>query len=214
MDRHVRNRLVIGHAAIALVLILGAATTFVALEAAVRRDDRTAAVEQRLALIRDLRADTRALAISARRYLLSGDWKDRDHVFAVNDQVSKRRNALRARSAYPAGWTADLGEYTATLTTAMSRNTDDIATVAHFEDELQRVRNALDITLDSIVARERSELASQKSMTLARRAQWASVVASVLGLALLLATGVSVFRLVRPSARRRQPSLPHRALYE
>ncbi len=196
MDRRLRNRFVVGHVAIAIVIALSAATALVALGSTVERAEQTSEIDQRLAAIRDLRADARTLALSARRYLLSNKAEDRDRVFAANDRLSRARDVLRARSTYSPGWLADLSEYSATLLTAMSRNTDDLATVAHFEDELQRVRGALELSLDVIVRRERAQLANQhSSVTLARRAQWALVIASVLGLALVIILAVSTVRL-------------------
>ncbi|NVB81657.1 MAG: hypothetical protein HOV81_24900 [Kofleriaceae bacterium] len=196
MDRHLGNRLLIGHCSIALVIVLSAVTALVALGSTIRRAERTREIEARLALVRELRADARELAQSARRFLLSGNSQDRQRVFAIDAELRRERDALRARSSYPAGWVADLAEYSATLTTAMSRATDDIETVAHFEDELMRVRNALEVTLDGIVAGERAKLGDlQSSTAFVRRAQWALAGASLLGLVLVVVMGVYVFRL-------------------
>lgn len=196
VDRRFRNRLVIGHVAIALVIVLSAATAAVALGSTVERAKETSEIEQRLAGIRDVRTDARALSLAARKYLLTNKPEDRTRVFGANDRLSRSRDTLRARSAYAPGWLADLSEYSATLLTAMSRSTDDIATVAHFEDELQRVRSALDLTLDGIVRNERAQLAKhQSSVTLAHRAQWALVVASILGVTLVIVLAVSTLRL-------------------
>jgi CHASE3 domain sensor protein len=197
LDRQLGNRILIGHASIALVIVLSAVTALVALGSTVRRAERTREIEARLTLLRDLRADARELAASARRYLLSGNAQDRQRVFAIDAELRSERDALRAQSSYPPGWVADLDEYSATLTTAMSRTADDVATIAHFEDELLRVHNALDLALDSIVARERAHLDKlQSSTTLARRAQWALAVVSALGLALVVLTGLAAFRLL------------------
>lgn len=208
MDRQLGNRILIGHASIALVIVLGAVTALVALESTIRRAERTREIEARLTLVRELRADARELARSARRYLLSGNSQDRQRVFAIDEDLRAKRDALRSRSTYSPGWVADLDEYSATLTTAMSRTTDDIATIAHFEDELLRVRNALDSALDSIVAGERARRTTlQASTTLARRAQWVLALVSTLGLALVVITGVGAFRLL---ARRPHTSNPDR----
>lgn len=197
MDRHLGNRILIGHASIALVIVLSAVTALVALGSTVRRAERTREIEARLMLVRHLRSDARELAASARRYLLSGNSQDRQRVFAIDEELRKTRDALRAQATYPAGWVADLDEYSATLTTAMSRTAHDIATIAHFENELLRVRNALEVALDSIVAGEHARISTlQSSTTLARRAQWALAVVSTLGLALVVVSGIAAFRLL------------------
>lgn len=193
-----RRRIVLVHVSLMVVIALGAATAVLAL-----RDTRAQAmlardIDRRLAVLDHLRTETRALAQSARRYVLSGDLEEQQRVLAIVHEMKAERDLLQARATLDKGamLEADLEEYIAKLMHAMTFDDEDaVSRLARFEDELVRIRNPLGLTFDEIVGRERARREELRSaQTLARGAQWAVAIASLLGLALALGALRAVLR--------------------
>ena len=207
-----RRRLVVVHAALVVVIALGAATAVLALRETQAETARAQAIDRRLALLERLRAETRELAQSARRHVLSGDLKEQQRVLAIVHAMQSERAALNARATLPSGAVleADLEEYIAALMPLMARDDDDAVTrLARFEDELVRIRAPLATTFDDIVADERANRAELRSaQTLARGAQWAVVVASVLGVLLAIGALLAVSRVLPAPEVAREPREP------
>jgi signal transduction histidine kinase len=201
VDRNLIKRLAVGHAGIALVIVLGTVTAVLALRAAIRQNERTSAIDQRLASLEHLRSDAREIARSARRYLLTGDLKEQQRVFAIEKEMDDERKQLGSVGA-PLDQAFD--DYVSSIVRSMSADRADAgAALAAFEDELMRVRNPLGGTFDGVMSRQRADRdAARSSQRLARGAQWALVVAGALGV-LLTAGGVAlVFRVARAQSQR------------
>lgn len=207
MDRAFRKRLVVVHVAIALVIALSAATAVLALRTTRDQAARSKEIDERIALLDRLRAETRELAHSARRYLLTGDGKEHQRVLAIVHAMKKHRDQLQARATLAKGAVleADLEEYIAALINATStedgEKDDAIVRLARFEERLMRIRNPLAMTFDEIVTQERaSREALRSAQSLARGAQWAVLVASILGVVLAIGALFAVLRKLSPAA--------------
>jgi signal transduction histidine kinase len=195
VERSFRNRLVLANAAIVVVIALMAATAILALRSTREQLDASRQLDQRLAIIDHLRSSTRALALSARRFMLSGDLKEQQRVFAIVHEMKGERERLDARRTLDKGaiLEADIAEYVAALTHAMSFDDDDpIVRFSRFEDELVRIRGPLASTFDEIISRERAKGdALRSAQTLAHGAQWAVLIASILGIVLVVGTSMA-----------------------
>lgn len=198
MDRAFRRRLVLVHVSLVLVIALGAATALLALRSTHEQATQSREIDHRLALLDHLRAETRELALSARRFVLSGDLKEQQRVLAIVHEMKAERDKLQARATLAKGAVleADLEEYVAALMHAMTVDDEDaLARLARFEDELARIRNPLVMTFDEIVSHEQSRRdALRSAQTLARGAQWAVLIASILGIVLAIGAVMVVLR--------------------
>src|SRR5688572_24687404 len=141
------------HASIVLVIVLGAATAIVGLQFTRHQADQARTIDDRLAMLEQLRGNARELAASARRYVLGGDVKEQQRVIAISDDMRKLRMRLDARIHLVKGAVleADLAEYTAALYSIMgARDSDPIVRLERFEDELVRIRAPLVNTFDEV----------------------------------------------------------------
>jgi K+-sensing histidine kinase KdpD len=201
MDHSFRNRLMLATAGVVLVIALSAVTALVALRRTNQQVEQARQIDERLVLLDRLRSDTRELAASARRYMISLDLKEQQRVLAIVDAMRGQRHRLAARTTFAKGplLEADLEEYIAALMHAMSFDDGDAITrLSRFEDDLVRIRNPLAMTFDEIVDAERDRRAMLRSAhTLARGAQWAVLVASLLGAVLAIGAMASVLRKLR-----------------
>ena len=196
------KRLALATSAIVVVIVLVAATAIAALRTTEGRVNEAREIDRRLATIDQLRNETRDMALSARRKILSGDLKEQQRVLAIIQNIRIERTKLNPRASLVKGaeLEAQLDEYAASLVHAMSFDDDNaVARLSRFEDELARIRAPLSLAFDDIISRERSrreELRSAES--LARAARWAVLVASVLSLLLVVTTARSVVRKLAP----------------
>lgn len=185
-----RHRLIAGHACIALILAIGAATSVIALRSTARESERVQHVNNRLAGIDGLRTELRELGIAVRAHVLNGDVATQQHVFDVLQRIASSREQLRARETLANGgaFEADIDDYVAALLTVMSHEASDpMARIVEFEEVLTRVRSQLDKRLSGVVHTERSRRDSARSVqTLTLRAQWTIIVASALGIVLVI----------------------------
>jgi signal transduction histidine kinase len=190
VDPTFRKRLVLSHVAVVVVIVLMTGTAVVALRSTQLQVEEARRIDHRLGLLYHLRGDARELATSARRYILGGDLKEQQRVLAIVHEMKAEREQLAARSTLAKGGLleADLDEYIASLVHAMSFDDDDpIVRLSRFEDELARIRAPLSLTFDDIMARERTRREALRSaQTLARGAQWAVLLAGLLGTVLVL----------------------------
>ncbi|HEX5059664.1 MAG TPA: hypothetical protein VFV99_09910 [Kofleriaceae bacterium] len=204
MDSSFRHRLIAANVAILFVIAAGAATAVVALQAAMRGTEQTRAIDRHLALLDRLRAETRAIATSARRHVLSGDPAEQQRVLAIVDEMKTTREDLAARHAFTKGplLEADLEAYVAGVIHSLSADGDVQARLSRFEDELERVRNPLTMTFDDVAAQERSRRkALHAADTLARQARWAVLAASLLGAVLVIGTLIAILRALAAHSR-------------
>lgn len=204
--RRIRHRLILVHAALVTVIALGAVAALVALRATGAQIEQRQMIDARLAQIEQLRADTRELARSARRYVLSGDTKEWQRVLAIADDIGLARDRLRARSFSPHGRTleASLESYPADVILAMgTEHADPVERLAQFEDALARVRMPLGLAFDALVSRERVRREPSASvLAMARSAQWGVILGAALGAALAIASVVIMLRRVDREAYR------------
>lgn len=195
--------------AVIVVIALMAATAIVALRSTRHQLDLSREIDHRLAIVDHLRSETRALALSARRFILSGDLKEQQRVLSIVYAMKGEREQLDARRTLDKGaiLEADLEEYIAALKHAMSFDDDDpIVRLSRFEDELVRIRSPLSSTFDEIISRERAKGdALRSAQTLARSAQWAVLLAGILGAMLVIGTWIAAPR--GGAARAADPSV-------
>lgn len=205
MDRSFRKRILFAAFAVVLVLVLVAGTAIVALRATETHVSEAGAIDARLVLVDRLRTESRELAMSARRSLLSGETADQQRVFAIIQDMRVARAKLGARTAFANGpvLEADLDEYIASLTHAMSFHDENaVVRLSRFEDELARIRKPLTADFDGIVSRERTRRQELHSaLTLGRSARWAVLIATVLAIGLVISTARTVARKLAPAAR-------------
>jgi signal transduction histidine kinase len=207
VDRNLIKRLVLGHAGIALVIAVGTVTAVLALRAGIRQNDRASEIDRRLVMVDHLRADAREIARSARRYLLTGDGKEQQRVFALEKELDDERTRLgpSAREIERV-----LDNYVSSVVRSMTADrTNAAAALADFENQLMLARSPLVDAFDQLVSRERAERrAARTSHQLARGAQWALAIAACLGLLLTVSCALFVLRLVRSIvARTREADL-------
>lgn len=185
-----RHRLIVGHICIAFVICIGAATSVIALRWTAHQAERSQRIDERLAVLDRLRMDLRELAIAVRGHVLQSDVAHQQRVFDVLQRIAAEREELQARTSLPQGGPleADIEDYVAGLLTVMARDTPDpMARVVHFEEEFTRVRGQLVGRFDAVLRTERAQRESARRIqTLALRAQWAVVIASLLGIALVV----------------------------
>lgn len=185
-----RHRLLVGHICIALVICIGAATSVIALRWTTHQAERSQRIDERLTVLDRLRTDLRELAIAVRAHVLQNDVPRQQRVFEVLQRIAADREELQARVTLPNGGPleADIEDYVAGLLTVMSRETPDaMARIVQFEEELARVRGQLVDRFDGVLRTERAQRESARRIqTLAMRAQWAVLIASGLGIALVV----------------------------
>jgi signal transduction histidine kinase len=198
VDLGFRSRLIAVHVSLVLVIALGAVTAILALRTTHEQAAQSRAIDQRLAMLDRLRADTRELALSARRHVLSGDLEEQQRVLAIVHDLRAHRERLQARATLHKGamLEADIDEYVAALVQLMSVEDDDpLERLARFEDGLVVIRAPLATTFDEIVTHERARRDAMRSAQwLARGAQWAVLIASVLGVVIAIGAAVVVLR--------------------
>lgn len=209
MEPSFRKRLILGQVSISIVIMLSTAAAFIALGSTARQAERTKEIDRRLDVLGRIHDDARSLARSARRYLLTGDFKEQQRVYALEDEMKTLRDRIaKPRGDQSTALDRSLDEYTTAVIFAMSNNRDDLAkTIAHFEDELARVRNQLGTTLEDVIARERAQVdASHSTERFTRGARWALLFAAVLGVSLSLGSLLSMLRLLSTLAARKRAS--------
>jgi CHASE3 domain sensor protein len=201
-----RHRLLLGHICIALVICIGAATSVVALRWTAKQSERSQRIDERLAVLDRLRTDLRELSIAVRGHVLQSDVAHQQRVFDVLQRIAAEREELQARTTLHDGGPleADIEDYVAALLTVMARESPDpMARIVHFEEEFTRVRAQLVGRFTTVLKTERAQRESARRIqTLALRAQWAVVVASVLGIVLV----VLMARQPRPAALQPVPT--------
>lgn len=185
-----RHRLLVGHICISLVICIGAATSVIALRWTAHQAERSQRIDERLAVLDRLRGDLRELAIAVRAHVLQGDVAHQQRVFDVLQRIAAEREELQARTTLPQGGPleADIEDYVAGLLKVMARETPDaMARIVQFEEEFTRVRSILVGRFETVLHAERAQRESARRIqTLALRAQWAVVIASFLGIALVV----------------------------
>lgn len=197
MAQDVRRRLIYGHAAIGFVLILSTAAAIIALRSSVERTEEIGRVDQRIADLAQLRTDARELARAARKYLLSGDLAEREEVKEIAQRLEKRTGDT------PAGLGLRLGDYVISLKTNMADNRRDRDVIERFESNLALVREPLAKAFDEAMATLDAQLdQARKSKLLARGAQWALVLAALLGVGLAVSNMVLILRILREQSTR------------
>jgi signal transduction histidine kinase len=204
--------LILVHVSLVVVIGLSAATAVIALRSTREQAARSREIDHRVALLDGLRAQTRELALSARRYVLGGDMMEQQRVIAIVHAMKADREKLHARDTLAKGaiLEADLEEYIAALDDAMSVDDDDAVTrLAQFEDQLVKIRGPLAMTFDDIISSERARRDTLRSaQTLATGAQWAVLIASVLGALLVIdAARVGLRRVDRSGMQTGIPAL-------
>ena len=205
VERTFRTRLILANAGVILVLTLMALAALFALRTTGQRVAEARQIDHRIALLDDIRGDAREIAVSARRYILSGELEEQQRVVAIVHEMRAERRRLAARTTLAKGaeLEADLEEYIASLTNAMYlEDADPIVRLSRFEDELARVRPSLTSTFNEVIARERARREALRSgHALARIAQWAVGIACALGIVLVIASLRAMMRKLAPSAR-------------
>lgn len=185
-----RHRLLVGHICIALVILIGAATSVIALRWTAHQAERSQRIDDRLARLDRLRADLRELAIAIRAHVLQADVPHQQRVFDILQRIAAEREELQARVTLPDGGPleADIEDYVAGLLTVISRETPDAMTrVVEFEEEFTRVRAQLVSRFDTVLRTQRAQRESAlRIQALALRAQWGVLIASGLGIALVI----------------------------
>jgi len=201
-----RHRLLLGHICIALVICIGAATSVIALRWTANQSARSQRIDERLAVLDRLRTDLRELSIAVRGHVLQSDVAHQQRVFDVLQRIAAEREELQARTTIHDGGPleADIEDYVAALLTVMARESSDpMARIVHFEEEFTRVRAQLVGRFATVLTTERAQRESARRIqTLAVRAQWAVVVASILGIVLV----VVMARQPRPVASQPVPT--------
>jgi hypothetical protein len=172
------------------VICIGAATSVVALRWTAQQSERSQRIDERLVLLDRLRTDLRELSIAVRGHVMQGDVAHQQRVFDVLQRIAAEREELQARTTLHDGGQleADIEDYIAALLTVMARESPDpMARIVHFEEELTRVRTQVVTRFDTVRRTERAQReSSRRIQTLAVRAQWAVVVASILGIVLVV----------------------------
>ncbi len=134
--------------------------------------------------------DLRELSIAVRGHVLQNDVPHQQRVFDVLQRIAAEREELQARTTLREGGPleADIEDYVAALLSVMARETPDpMARIVHYEEELTRVRAQLMKRFDTVLRTERAQRESARHIqTLAMRAQWAVVIASILGIVLVV----------------------------
>jgi signal transduction histidine kinase len=202
-----RHRLLVGHICIALVICIGAATSVVALRWTAQQSARSQRIDEKLTVLDRLRLDLRELSIAVRGHVLQNDVPHQQRVFDVLQRIAAEREELQARATLRDGGPleADIEDYVAALLSVMAHETPDpMARIVHFEEELARVRTPLSSRFDAVLRTERAQRDSARQIqTLAMRAQWAVVIASILGIVLV----VVMAKQSRRSGQERAPDL-------
>lgn len=183
MER-VLKRITVMHTAIALVVALTAITALVALRAVLQHSERKSEAARHVELLEDIRDEARALGNSGRRFLLSGDGKEQQRVFAIEDDLNRRRVDLR--KMWPE-LDASVDAYTAAVVRSFGRDrTDVLAALGEYENVLQENGSLMNAMLEEQIAVERdSTTAVHISADLA---QGFLAVAAVLAFGLLVAS--------------------------
>jgi hypothetical protein len=204
VDQQLIRRLVIAHVAAIFAIGLAGATAIIALRGTTERVAQARTIDDRLAMLDRLRADTRELGLSARRFILSGDLKEKLRIQAIEADMVSRRALFGPRSPLTNGdvLAATLDDYIASLDTAIGVTNDDtVQRLEQFESQLVRIRAPLSSAFDDVISRERAARANLRSADrLVTIAQWAIGVACGLGLALALGALIAM--------RRRPPTRP------
>lgn len=206
-----RKRVIVMHASLVVVIVVCAASALVALRTTLRHAEDRRAIDERLSRVERIRGDTRAIAQSARRYVLTEDPKEQQRVLAIAATMGSERERLRAGSLRPDGGALDTGidAYVQAVLNAMTaKQGDALARLGHFEDELSRARARLAVPFDLFVAGERQRREASHTMhVLTRAAQWGVLISGALGVILAIAAATGALRhLGGAAARPNNPS--------
>lgn len=192
-----------------LVIALAAATALVALRATEQQVRDTRQIDHRLTVLHDLRADTRELGLSARRYILSGDRKERLRIQAIVAATYPERQKIRTGSQISEVERA-IDEYAAALSNVLEINDENpILRLSRFEDELARIRGPLSMAFDEALSRDRARqhaVGTPRPFTSLARSM--IMLAAALGVGLALAVLVLVLRRLAERGAPRSSVLP------
>jgi hypothetical protein len=198
-----RRRILVMHTFLAFVIVLGALTALVALRSTEHRSAQTRSANRRLGDLAEVRVAERELARTVRRFLLSGNRNEQLRAHAIASELTQL--VQRADLGERAALLAEITAYSTTLTNLMSLGVaEPIARLDHFERELARARDALDIRFERLEAPARAKReAVPTTRALAVRAQWSIVVATSLGLLLVTIAATQAARTYRDRDRPR-----------
>lgn len=225
MDHLPFRRLVAAHIAVMVVIALAGTTAIVALRGTSRRVTEAREIDRQLVVLDRLRADARELGLSARRFVLIGDLKEKLRIQAIEADMAARRHEVGPLSTLTNADVLDraLDDYIAALDKVIESNTDDtVQRLEHFERELVRIRAPLAMAFDDVISRERATRSDLRAADrLVTIAQWAIGLACGLGLVLSIGASIALRRRSRPTlsasaiaaprgdSPRDQPSLLH-----
>jgi CHASE3 domain sensor protein len=197
---HFRKQLVLACLTIVLVIALGAVTGVTALRRSMSQQDAARTIDAHIALLEKLRASIREMGASARRYMISGDHKEQQRVLALLDDARAERGQLDVRNSLPHEplLEVDLDEFTLGVLSATSSFEDDpVVRLTRFENKLEQVRLPLSASFDDVIGRERSRrTAVRDAQNLARSAEWTLLLASSIGVILVVGLCLSVMRRI------------------
>jgi signal transduction histidine kinase len=196
VERDVRRRLVFGQVALTLVLVASTITAVLALRTNQASTEEVARIENRIDELCKLRDSARELARASRRYLLTGDLSARERARALADVLRDQRTGDMALDRR-------LGDFVLSVQRSIADDPKDRGVISQFETDLEIVREPLTSVFDDVVAVLRSQQeASRTSRRLARGAQWALIVAVVLGVTLAAGGLFLQFDVLRRLSRR------------
>lgn len=202
MDKLQFRRLVAAHVAVMLVIALAGTTAIVALRGTTRRVTEASEIDQQLALLHHLRADARELGLSARRFVLIGDLKEKLRIQAIEADMAARRHKVGPHTELTNADVLDraLDDYIAALDKVLEVSSEDtIQRLEHFESQLVKIRAPLTMAFDDVISRERAARVDLRSADrLVTIAQWAVGIACGLGLVLAFGASIALRRETRP----------------
>ncbi len=186
-----------------VVIALAGTTAIVALRGTTRRVMEAREIDHQLVLLDRLRADSRELGLSARRFLLIGDLKEKLRIQAIEADIAARRHEVGPLAAVTNIDVLDraLEDYIGALDKVLEVSSDDtVQRLEHFETELVRIRAPLAMAFDDVISRERAARVDLRSADhLVAVAQWAVGIACGLGLLLSLGAAIALRRRARPA---------------
>jgi hypothetical protein len=196
------RRLVAAQIAVMVVIALAGTTAIVALRGTTRRVIEARQIDHQLVLLHRLRADARELGLSARRFILIGDLKEKLRIQAIEADMAARRHEVIPLSTLTNADVLDraLDDYIASLDKVLEVSSDDtVQRLQHFETELVRIRAPLAMAFEDVISRERAARGDLRSADrLVTIAQWAVGAACGLGLLLSLGASIALRRRARP----------------
>jgi hypothetical protein len=204
VDR-LRTQLALACTTIVVVIALGAATGVAALHSSARAQDTAITIDRHIVSIERLEDTAREIAASARRYMASGDQKEQQRVQALIDDMRREEAQLNARGTLYNGpaLDADLDAYQLNILDAMTDfQPDPVERLTRFEDRLVRVKMPMSARFDDILEHERARRTTLRSASgLGENAEWTLVLASAIGIMLVIGVAVTVRRRLAALSR-------------